>query len=60
MKAGDLINVDCKLYPRFKEKTGILVEKRFGGGTTTTWIVMICGRLHPYVISESDMEVISD
>jgi hypothetical protein len=60
MKVGDLIKADGKLYPRLKEKTGILVEKRLPGRTSSTWIVMIGGRLHPYVISEEDMEEIND
>jgi hypothetical protein len=59
VKVGDLIKVDCELYPRLKEKSGVLVEKRYAAGASTTWIVMIGGRLHPYVISEEDMEVIN-
>jgi hypothetical protein len=60
VKAGDLINVEGKLYPQLKEKIGVLVERQFGAGFCKGWIVMISGRLHPYAISEEDMELISE
>lgn len=52
MKVGDLITVDCSLYPRLKDAVGILV-RRHGGG----WVVHIGGRLHPFAIGESSMEL---
>jgi hypothetical protein len=60
VKVGDLIKVDCELYPRLKERSGVLVEKRYVAVGWSRWIVMIGGRLHPYVISEEDMVVINE
>jgi len=55
VKIGDLVWVDGDLYPRLKKEVGMLVELRM----PRSWIVMIAGRLHPFVISQEDMELAS-
>jgi hypothetical protein len=59
MKSGDLVKIDCYLYPRLKHKVGILVEKA-PQRVDTQWIVSIANRIHPFYIGEKDMEVISE
>jgi len=57
LKVGDLVTVDGYLYPRLKGAVGILVRNHHFGGRECKWIVHIGGRLHPYAIDESDMEL---
>jgi len=52
VQVGDLITVDYSFYPRLKGEVGILV-RRHGRG----WVVHIGGRLHPFAIEESSMEL---
>ena len=56
MKVGDLVQLDGYLYPQYKGKLGVIVEP-FPTQGPPGWIVMIKGRLHPYKITEDDMEV---
>lgn len=58
MKSGDLVKVDGYLYPRLKDKVGMLVEKA-PRRIDVQWIVSISGRLHPYYIGEQDMELVN-
>lgn len=57
MKVGDLVKVDDYFYPRLAGKTGILVKQ---GAIKLDWLVMIGGRIHPYFICESSLEVVSE
>jgi hypothetical protein len=58
MKSGDLVKIDCYLYPRLKDKVGILVEKA-PERVNVQWIVSIANRLHPFYIDEKDMELVN-
>ena len=60
MKIGDMIKIDDNsLYPRLKGKVGVLIEVP-RSQLPEKWAVMIGGRMHPYTISEQDMEVVSE
>jgi hypothetical protein len=59
VKPGDLVKVDGYLYPRLKDKVGMLVEKA-PRRIDVQWIVSISGRLHPYYIGEQDMELVNE
>jgi len=58
---GDLVVLCEILYTRYKGKTGLLVGQndRSKTGLLPAWIVMIDGRTHPYIISESDMRKVT-
>lgn len=59
MKTGDLVRLDPEIYVREKGCVGQVLERaptHFG----EKWIVMIKGRVHPYYISEEDMEIVSE
>ncbi len=54
MKRGDLVKFCPEAYPRYKETTGMLIKKQFD----KRWVVMVDGRIHSFVIDESDMELV--
>jgi hypothetical protein len=59
MKSGDLVTLDPEIYVREKGYVGQLLERaptHFG----ERWIVLIKGRVHPYYVDGSDMEVIGE
>ena len=62
MKVGDMVKLNPEFYVREKNYTGILVEKAESTRLRShkKWIVMIRGRIHPYFIDQTDMEVINE
>ena len=56
MRVGDLVKLEDVGYPQYRGKLGVLVERRYTG----RWIVMIGSVLHPYVVDETDMELINE
>ena len=57
MKVGDLVSfVNAKLhYPQYVSKFGLLVEERDVG----RWIVSVNGKLHPFLVLYTCLEVVN-
>ena len=58
VNAGDIVKLNPVSYPRYKGKTGVAVRQMMPEWGAGRWMVMIEGKLHPYVIDSADMEVV--
>lgn len=58
VKPGGVVVLSEKSYPQYKGKTGIALQEMMPEWGCGQWVVMIDGKLHPYVISSEDMEIV--
>jgi len=58
MQIGDLIRFDERYYPQYRGFLGVLV--RLAPHAVQGWVVMVGGRLHPFYITEDEMEVVNE
>ena len=58
MKPGSIVVLDQENYPQYKGKTGVLINMRWDVYQGEVWEVLIDGKLHPYVIAQTDMAYI--
>ncbi len=59
MKVGDLVRLDPWHYPQYKGKIGVIAGSRVHM-LETRWKVYVKGRLHPYMVDEDSLEVVSE
>lgn len=56
MKPGDIVKLKEKLYPQYKGKVGVLIQRQDSCvGQGEYWAVMVDGRIHPFGITEDDI-----
>ena len=58
MKPGSIVVLDQESYPQYKGKTGVLINMQWDVYKGEVWEVLIDGKLHPYVIAQTDMAYI--
>ena len=60
VSVGSIVKLDPVSYPRYKGKTGIAMQEMMPEWGPGNWVIMIEGKLHPYVVNRKDIKVVDE